>query len=182
MASDEDELAATARLLMRQRAELETSIRANLAQLEEMGVGLEVQLVDAEGYPLPEVDLYTARHLRAETRRMLNDHKDLTGRIEKLLPAVFNISTEGAAFARVSAVTGGTPAHRAGLVAGDLLVRCGRVNSTNFTGMQDLAAQVAAAKAGDSGLAVSLLRVDTRINLTIDLSGGQSLGCLIVPL
>lgn len=33
-----------------------------------MGVGLEKSLVDSEGFPLANVDLYQARSLRGETR------------------------------------------------------------------------------------------------------------------
>ncbi len=54
--------------LVNERDALQRRIDANLASLEESGVGLERPLVDGEGFPLSGLDLYGIRRLRSETR------------------------------------------------------------------------------------------------------------------
>lgn len=48
-------------------------------------MGLDTPLVDLEGYPRGDIDLYRARTLRGRFQVIKNDHKDITERIETLL-------------------------------------------------------------------------------------------------
>ena len=159
---------------------------------------MDKSLIDEEGFPLADVDLYTARSLRGETKStprdfthlflgMLNDYKELTKRIEELFPSVLGTNIHipreiKTPFAQVSSVSPGTPAQRAGIIAGDMIIKFGDVKSDNFTGMQDLAVGLATVKATGSKLKLSVKRANDQVDMLIDLSEEQSLGCLIVPI
>ncbi|KAJ0067743.1 hypothetical protein NL108_010059, partial [Boleophthalmus pectinirostris] len=124
------------------------------------GVGVEGPLVDAEGYPRADVNLYQIRTARHQIACLQNDHKALMAEIEEALhklhaqekekrgsgpahddPMEQEPSLPGA-FARVDTVTAGSPAHTAGLRVGDELVEFGSVNSNNFQNLQNIASVV----------------------------------------
>jgi 26S proteasome non-ATPase regulatory subunit 9 len=129
---------------------------------------------------------------------MLNDHKEVSRRIEELFPSVLGTNTQhlsgeinnpqhppketNTPFAQVSSVSPGTLAQRAGIIAGDMIIKFGNVKSDNFTSMQDLATQLATTRATRSKLKLSIKRINTQVDLLIDPSEEQSLGCLIVPI
>lgn len=51
--------------LLQARELIETSLRQSLTELEEMGVGPNDSLLDAQGYPRTDIDLYRVRSLRS---------------------------------------------------------------------------------------------------------------------
>lgn len=51
--------------LLRARELKETSLRQSLNELEDLGVGLNDPLIDSEGYPRTDIDLYRVRSLRS---------------------------------------------------------------------------------------------------------------------
>ena len=69
------------RRLTVERDRIDQQVRSNIQQLDQvsmlglplvnmqMGVGMDSSLVDSEGYPLPNLDWFSIRTLRAETKR-----------------------------------------------------------------------------------------------------------------
>lgn len=51
--------------LLKARELIETSLRQSLRELEEMEVSPNDSLLDAEGYPRTDIDLYRVRSLRS---------------------------------------------------------------------------------------------------------------------
>ncbi len=55
--------------LMKERDFIEKSILTSIQEHESLGVDLNDSLLDAEGYPRPELDLYRLRSLRNSIAR-----------------------------------------------------------------------------------------------------------------
>lgn len=51
--------------LIQSRDLIESSLRQSIRELEELGVGPNDSLLDSEGYPRVDIDLYRVRALRA---------------------------------------------------------------------------------------------------------------------
>ncbi|KAM9118646.1 26S proteasome non-ATPase regulatory subunit 9 isoform 2-T2 [Pangshura tecta] len=101
-----------------------------LSVREQKGVGMNEPLVDAEGYPRADVDVYQVRAARHNIICLQNDHKALMLQVEKALHQLHAREKEKQAkdeaeaqaeamiqnqslpqpFARVNAVTPGSPA------------------------------------------------------------------------
>uniref|UniRef100_A0A1I8I1R5 Nas2_N domain-containing protein n=1 Tax=Macrostomum lignano TaxID=282301 RepID=A0A1I8I1R5_9PLAT len=133
--------------LSRQRDAVETELAEIESRLtREHGVGLtEPALVDSEGYPLADVDIYAVRHLRSRAHELRNDYSALTGRIEPLLHRLHAAASVGLdqltlsppttatpptvlsepPLAIVGQVDSGSPAAAAGLQPGDIVLRVG---------------------------------------------------------
>lgn len=56
--------------------------------------GVEKSLIDDEGYPLPNLDLYAIREARQKLIMLKNDHKNLMIEIENLMKSFFDIEKE----------------------------------------------------------------------------------------
>lgn len=55
--------------LVKERDLIEKSILTSIKEHESLGVGLNDSLLDAQGYPRPELDLYRLRSLRNSIAR-----------------------------------------------------------------------------------------------------------------
>lgn len=114
---------------MQLKGELERKIQAAERLLNELGPGRFGSLVDEEGFPLKDVDLYLVRQKRNEINcivtalisfieciGMVNDHKDVMRKIEELIPAALASNTvpvsHAKPFAKVSRIVPGSLAHR----------------------------------------------------------------------
>lgn len=51
--------------LIKERDFIENSLRQSIRELEEMGVSPNDSLIDSEGYPRVDIDLYRVRSLRS---------------------------------------------------------------------------------------------------------------------
>ncbi|GAB1290158.1 26S proteasome non-ATPase regulatory subunit 9 [Apodemus speciosus] len=72
--------------LMRRKEEIEAQIKANYDVLEsQKGIGMSEPLVDCEGYPRADVDLYQVRTARHNIICLQNDHKALMKQVEEAL-------------------------------------------------------------------------------------------------
>ncbi|KAL6465788.1 hypothetical protein MHYP_G00259210 [Metynnis hypsauchen] len=121
--------------LIKKKDEIEEQIKAYYEVLEDQGdVGMHAPLVDVEGYPRADVDLFQIRTARHSISCLQNDHKAIMVEIEEALHRLHarerakreqdqaeaqmeRMEQEAslpAPFARVDAVTQGSPAYQAG--------------------------------------------------------------------
>lgn len=189
------------RNLIKKKDNIEEQIKAYYDVLEDQGVGIEGPLVDAEGYPRDDLNLYQIRTARHQIACLQNDHKAIMVEIEEALhklhaqekakrgeeagahdePMEEELSLPSA-FARVDTVTPGSPAHTAGLQVGDEVIEFGSVNSNNFQNLQNIASVVQHSEG--KALRVVVIRNGQRSPMTLTpqrWSGRGLLGCNIVP-
>lgn len=159
--------------LIRRKEEIEALIKANYDVLEsQKDVGMNEPLVDCEGYPRSDVDLYQVRTARHNIVCLQNDHKAVMKQVEDALHQLHardkekqardmaeaqeeamsrNLGqsegqTEGLsppqAFAKVNSISPGSPASLAGLQVDDEIVEFGSVNTQNFQSLQNIGSVV----------------------------------------
>ncbi|KAM9446636.1 26S proteasome non-ATPase regulatory subunit 9 [Clarias gariepinus] len=190
--------------LIKRKDEIEEQIKAYYEVLEDQGdVGMSAPLVDVEGYPRADVDLFQIRTARHSISCLQNDHKAIMVEIEE---ALHNLHAQERAkreqdqaeaqtermeqdvplpspFARVDAVTSGSPAYQAGLCVGDEIIEFGSVNPSNFHSLQNIASVVQHSEGKSVSIAVIRNGRKARLSLTPQRWSGRGLlGCNIVPL
>ncbi|XP_068625095.1 26S proteasome non-ATPase regulatory subunit 9 [Battus philenor] len=74
--------------LMEEKDRIESEIRDQTAILESNNVGMHDSLVDGEGFPRNDIDVYKVRHARHRIICLQNDHKLLMRKIEEGLEEV----------------------------------------------------------------------------------------------
>ncbi|XP_034397519.1 26S proteasome non-ATPase regulatory subunit 9 [Cyclopterus lumpus] len=189
--------------LVQQKDEIEEQIKAYYDVLEDQGVGVEGVLVDAEGFPRADVNVYQIRTARNSISCLQNDHKAIMEEIEEALhklhareKAKRETDETGARgepmeqqvtlpppFARVDAVTQGSPACGAGLRVGDEVIEFGSVNTDNFQNLQNIASVVQHSEG--KPLRVTVIRDGQKAQMSLTpqrWSGRGLLGCNIVPI
>lgn len=190
--------------LIKKKDEIEEQIKAYYDVLEDQGdVGMDAPLVDVEGFPRADVDLFQIRTARHSISFLQNDHKAIMVEIEEALHKLHawekakhdqdqaEAQTERMEqepslpppFARVDAVTQGSPAHQAGVHIGDEIIEFGSVNTSNFQNLQNIAAVVQHSEG--KSVSIAVIRNGQRVHLGLTpqrWSGRGLLGCNIVPL
>ncbi|XP_029296298.1 26S proteasome non-ATPase regulatory subunit 9 [Cottoperca gobio] len=189
--------------LIQKKDEIEEQIKAYYDVLEDQGVGVEGTLVDEEGFPRGDVNVYQIRTARHNISCLQNDHKDIMEEIEEALhklharekakragdaaeaqdEAMEQQVTLPSPFARVDAVTQGSPACGAGLRVGDEVFEFGSVNTGNFQNLQNIAAVVQHSEG--KPLRVAVIRDGQKAQMSLTpqrWSGRGLLGCNIVPI
>ncbi|KAM4808938.1 26S proteasome non-ATPase regulatory subunit 9 [Rhinophrynus dorsalis] len=191
-------------LLIAKKDEIEAQIKAYYEVLEDQkDIGMEGPLVDREGYPRADIDVYQVRHARHNIICLQNDHKAIMGEIEEALHSLHAREKEKrkkdeaeaqaealhrhqalpSAFARVDAVTPGSPASMSGLQVGDEITAFGSVNSNNFQTLQNIASVVQHSEG--KPLSITVVRDGKSVQLGLTpqrWSGKGLLGCNIIPL
>jgi 26S proteasome non-ATPase regulatory subunit 9 len=155
--SEEDWSKLSPEELMDRKGAIETEMQACNTVLENGGVGMNGRLVDDQGFPRADIDVYAVRRARNRIICLRNDHKAVMKLIEEKLHQLHaetrlrrGAESEGVArgeerrilpmtFARVSQVTDGSPAASAGVKAGDRIAEFGSVTAANFTGLKNVA-------------------------------------------
>ncbi|XP_051755358.1 26S proteasome non-ATPase regulatory subunit 9 isoform X1 [Ctenopharyngodon idella] len=190
------------RLLIKRKEDIEEQIKAYYDMLQAQGgVGMDGPLVDVEGFPRADVDLYKVRTARHSISCLQNDHKAIMVEIEEALHKLHATArvrhekdetkmeaTEQSVslpspFALVDAVTQGSPAFQAGLRVGDEIMEFGSVNTQNFRNLRDIASVVQHSEG--KSLRVGLFRNGQEVHLNLtprNWSGRGLLGCNLVPL
>ncbi|XP_016086910.1 26S proteasome non-ATPase regulatory subunit 9 isoform X1 [Sinocyclocheilus grahami] len=190
------------RLLIKRKSDIEEQIKAYHDMLQtQAGIGMDAPLVDVEGFPRADVDLYKVRTARHNISCLQNDHKAIMVEIEEALHklhATARVKPEKdvtktevteptaslpAPFALVDTVTQGSPAFQAGLRVGDEIIEFGSVNTLNFRNLRDVASVVQHSEG--KSLRVGLLRSGQEVHLNLtpkQWSGRGLLGCNLVPL
>ncbi|XP_073322165.1 26S proteasome non-ATPase regulatory subunit 9 [Pagrus major] len=189
--------------LVKKKDEIEEQIKAYYDVLEDQGVGVEEPLIDEEGYPRSDVNLYQIRTARHSISCLQNDHKAIMVEIEEALHKLHarekakreqdETEAQGEAmeqqvtlpppFARVDAVTQGSPACGAGLRVGDEVIEFGSVNTGNFQNLQNIASVVQHSEG--KPLRVTVIRDGQKAQMSLTpqrWSGRGLLGCNIVPI
>lgn len=191
--------------VMRQKDEIENKIADNFKILQVQNIGMQEPLVDAEGYPRQDIDIYKVRQARHNIICLQNDHKAVMKLIEEGLHTVHaqekhripqkiteKMSTLesdasstflAAAFARISFVAADSPSAQAGLLVGDEVVEFGSVTQNNFTGIQNIANVVQHSIGLNVGVLVRRGTEIQHLNLVPQTWKGKGLlGCTITPM
>ncbi|XP_007539875.1 26S proteasome non-ATPase regulatory subunit 9 isoform X1 [Erinaceus europaeus] len=196
--------------LIRRKEEIEEQIKANYDVLEsQKGVGMSEPLVDCEGYPRADVDLYQVRTARHNIVCLQNDHKAVMKQVEEALHQLHARDKEKQArdmaeaheeamshnldqnenlgaqrpFAKVNSVIPGSPASDAGLQVDDEIVAFGSVNTQNFQSLHNIGNVVQHSEG--KPLSVTVIRQGEKYQLRLvptRWAGKGLLGCNILPL
>ncbi|NXQ43300.1 PSMD9 ATPase, partial [Catharus fuscescens] len=190
--------------LVRRKDEIEAQIKACYELLEgQKGVGMHEPLVDAEGFPRADIDVYQVRTARHNIICLQNDHKAVMKEVEEALHKLHAREKEKHAkdeaeamaeamrqnqslpqpFAKVNAVTPGSPASVSGLQVDDEIVEFGSVNANNFQNLQNIATVVQHSEGRP--LSVTVIRGGRRVHVGLTpkrWAGKGLLGCNIIPL
>ncbi|UYV81355.1 hypothetical protein LAZ67_20000905, partial [Cordylochernes scorpioides] len=146
-----DELNKSLLEKMRHRDYLESEIKSLLEVLkEEKNVGMSGNLVDEEGYPRSDIDIYLVRITRHKINCLQNDLRHLMeeiaegiNRLHQLAAPKDGLEDEEMAgleaFLLVQKVDRDSPAFLANLRVGDEIVKFGSVNKDNFLDMKSIA-------------------------------------------
>lgn len=183
--------------LMKEKENLEKDIVALSEVLKSQGVGMDEPLVDDEGFPRADIDVYQVRHARHGIRTKTTDLKEMMKKIEAGLANIHAQARQGVGietdisngltlsnvasekerspFARVLVVCPGSPAADAGIQQNDLITQFGSVDNSNFSSLKSISDVVEHSK--DKPLAVWLLRNDQhlKVELTPRTWSGQGL-------
>ncbi|KAJ8603514.1 hypothetical protein CTAYLR_005133 [Chrysophaeum taylorii] len=186
---------------MAQRDKLESEAEAITSELESPGpdgappATVKGPLVDREGFPRADMDVYRARQLRHRLACIQTDHKAAMKRIEELLPLVLAPDRHPQErseppttlppppppppppFAKISAVRSGSPAWRGGLRAGDLLLKYGEATALDQLKSWTL-------QHVNEPIPTLVLRAGTRVSLLVTpqtWEGDGLLGCHFAP-
>ncbi|XP_074777565.1 26S proteasome non-ATPase regulatory subunit 9 isoform X2 [Athene noctua] len=185
--------------LVKRKDEIEAQIKACYELLEgQKGVGMNEPLVDAEGFPRDDIDLYQVRTARHNIICLQNDHKALMKQVEEALHQLHAREKEKhakdeaealaealsqnlpQAFAKVNAVTPGSPAS---ISIDDEIVEFGSVNVNNFQNLQNIATVVQHSEGRP--LSVTVIRSGKKVHVGLTpkrWAGKGLLGCNIIPL
>jgi len=79
-----------ARALMSQKENIEAELDAQFSILKANNIDMTTPLVDREGFPRADVDLYAIRHARRRINELRNDYKAVMNEIETALQAVYD--------------------------------------------------------------------------------------------
>jgi 26S proteasome non-ATPase regulatory subunit 9 len=193
-------------LLMSQKASLELESDAIFSELTSPGpngeacAGVKGTLIDSEGYPRGDIDIYNVKAKRRRLAEINTDHKALMAKIEKLIENIFNSSeldvtinaTNNASNTRnendspevlhpifkIDEIFEGSPAEFAGIELNDLILKFGNIDFKTSDISTSIARLVTDSK--DKRLLIKVKRASSTIDLSIVpkvWSGRGLLGC-----
>ncbi|XP_043482949.1 26S proteasome non-ATPase regulatory subunit 9 [Leptopilina heterotoma] len=187
--------------LMKEKEKIENDLKEASAILECNRVGMSDELVDLDGFPRGDIDVYQVRHARHKIICLQNDHKNIMKKIEDGLHKVHGLTgkspqnspvpTSSAIqenvyfepFLRVNLVTPGSPAELAGIQVEDLIMEFGSINIKNFKSLKDVGSLVESSI--NKNVIVRVKRNANTIVLSLTprpWSGKGLLGCNVIPL
>jgi len=196
--------------LLSRKIQIEEEICELHKILEEQGnVGMTGNIIDNEGYPRADIDLYKVKSTRQQINRLQNDFKNLMEQMEEELVKIHsnkdvnvqvqltstNIrnnshSEKHKPFLKVTQVDYGSPSFEAGFKLNDKIVQFGPFNISNTKNLNEIAEHVKSKV--DKIILVSILRSEANnentenkmiLKLTPKSWSGQGfLGCKLVNL
>ncbi|KAF7314323.1 Nas2-N domain-containing protein [Mycena kentingensis (nom. inval.)] len=135
--------AEAARVLMKRKDDIDAELRLHAQILSDQGVTLDSPLVDADGFPRGDIDIYRVREARKKIIELRNDRTTVMDALSLVLEQVFDPSTispepetppqRGKPFAKVDGLSPGSPAAEAGLLHGDLIVQFASLTQHSFS-------------------------------------------------
>ncbi|KAG6820723.1 hypothetical protein H0H93_012776 [Arthromyces matolae] len=122
-----------AKSLMENKTNIEERISEQISILKANDSTMQTPLVDADGFPRADIDVYAVRSARVRIIELRNDLAAVTDQIAKALETIYSptngskedTSGDQRPFARVNSVAPGSPAAQAGLQSDDLLLKFG---------------------------------------------------------
>ncbi|XP_014247156.1 26S proteasome non-ATPase regulatory subunit 9 [Cimex lectularius] len=184
--------------LREKRDSLEKVMKEMSEILAEQNVGMEDPLVDTEGYPRADIDVYNVRKARRTIIMTRNDlihiNERLKELLEKLMPSYPDGERDWGVYppvktdecskqlAVIKDVQKGSPVELSGLMEGDIIMQFGTVTSLNFKSIEDIAQEVNTNI--DLYIKVLVMRGNNlkRVNVRPKIWTGKGLlGCKIVP-
>nr|XP_033322467.1 26S proteasome non-ATPase regulatory subunit 9 [Megalopta genalis] len=187
--------------LMKDKDDIEAEIKALKEILDSNHVGMDESLVDSEGYPRQDIDVYQVRHARHKIICSRNDHKTLMKKIEEGLHKIHALSGNRAGssepveendveqavqlepFLRVNLVSPDSPAEIAGIEVDDLILEFGSIDYRNFKSLRDIGALVQNSRY--KNISIKIKRVSNILALNLiprPWAGNGLLGCNVIPL
>uniref|UniRef100_A0AC34QNQ0 Nas2 N-terminal domain-containing protein n=1 Tax=Panagrolaimus sp. JU765 TaxID=591449 RepID=A0AC34QNQ0_9BILA len=139
--------------LIAKRDQVDKEIEEHFTVLKNNGVDMKTALVDSEGFPRNDIDIYAIRDARVKIIRLQNDRSALSKEIEEKLAEIHtsksagngNLEDEKAVhrttnrpFLKISRVEPDSPADEGGLKADDLIVQFGTLHGDNYKDLQQL--------------------------------------------
>ncbi|TPX37426.1 hypothetical protein SmJEL517_g00426 [Synchytrium microbalum] len=170
-----------------QKTDLERQLSALEGTLSSQNVGMSEPLVDKDGYPRADIDVYNVRQTRAIIIRLRNDYKELLGRVDKALIAMHAAPDENGvdvemkgdeviAFATVNAVAPDSPSYAAKLQRGDRIIKFGTLTIDALrNGLQPLSQYTEANENKSIQLLVDRDGTQIELNLTPTKWSGRGL-------
>jgi len=142
--------------LITTKEKMEDELKALMEVLESNNTNLTESLVDQEGFPRSDIDVYQVRNARSKIICLKNDLREITKQIEVSLHSLHQQQRDGLGitedtsildefskdhipFAKIGSVTEGSPADKAGLRSDDLILGFGSLRSSSFQSLQDIA-------------------------------------------
>lgn len=194
-----------ARALISQKEAIDAELDAQFSILRANNSTLQSPLIDNDGFPRDDLDIYQVRNARVRIIELRNDLKAMTNDIAKALEAVYDPSSSTAMssssggvevdssseeetmkpFARVDGVAPGSPAAEAGMQREDLVFKFGHLTDQSFTSssLQVLTELVAVSE--NRELQIKVVRSDQTILMKLTprkgWGGRGMLGCHIMP-
>lgn len=185
--------------LIKAKDKLESDIQGYKEILDCNHVGMSDPLIDSDGFPRNDIDVYQVRNARHKIICLQNDHKALMKQIEGGLhqfhsltrseirdstpsTSSFQETTLSEPFLKVNLVSASSPAELAGIEVGDLIMEFGSIDSRNFRTLKDVGDLVERSRY--KPIFVKIKRgVNTAVLTLIPKpwSGKGLLGCNVVP-
>jgi 26S proteasome regulatory subunit N4 len=111
------------RTLMAQKSNIETELESHISILKANNVTMQTPLVDVDGFPRADIDIYAVRGARVRIIELRNDLKAVVDAIGKALEGIFDPAIQRQIdssserplkpFAKVDGVAPGSPAAEA---------------------------------------------------------------------
>ncbi|KAF6757332.1 hypothetical protein DFP72DRAFT_890887 [Ephemerocybe angulata] len=188
-----------ARKLMDQKSNIEAELEAHFTILKANNVTMDTPLVDREGFPRADVDIYAVRGARKRVIELRNDLKWNMEEMAKVLQVIYALPADGeesgavevevvekpTPFAKVEGVAPGSPARDAGMLQDDQIIKFGGLSHKSFEAgsLQPLVSLVGANE--NRPISITVLRSGESKVLSLTPRkgwGGRGLlGCHIVP-
>ena len=192
-----NDLVSKTKDLITKKDTIEAQIKDHTSVLQSHNIGMDEPLVDSQGFPRADIDVYAVRTARSEIAKLRTDHKSVMARIETALYAVHakartdNIVDPVASqravvhkpFAKIDSVAPNSPSASAGLKVDDLVTSFGSVVESTPDTLKAIASLVQRSK--DKPISVVIIRQGTTTSLSVtpaEWNGRGLLGCHIVPL
>ena len=92
---------------------------------------MTTQLVDSQGFPRSDIDVYQVTHIRQKVIMLRNDYRAVTEKLAIAMASNFETIRKDIPFAKIGKVEADSPAFEGGIKEGDLLLRFGSIDYKN---------------------------------------------------